>query len=465
MKSRFLSVSLIGSGLVSILRPVAAVSVPFSAISSSTSRLSFGTSKDQASDDTFTFENENDVIYTADLKVAGQTFVVQLDTGSSDLWLDTTGLDLSSFEDTGVESTITYGDGTVASGKVLIGDVTLGDFTTKQAFISAPGTNATTLNDKGLLGLGPPLLSRIFSDIHQQASSLNGQPFLSNIFDSSSTEPFITFALSRSDDTAATGGGVFTIGEFASNSSLSGIQNSNKIDVIADTERWIVLMDGMVVNGQKVTGNSVFAVPGQSSTQTLANIDSGTSLAQIPSAYGDAIYGNVVGAQLSNDGTVIVPCDTNLNVSFIFGGVEYPIHPIDTVQATTDTNGNIICFGGFIISDPEQGDTQDLLLGDTFLRNVYTAFNFGEFVSGSDVPTLQLLSITDADTAASQFEELSKARNSTLLGEGSDANSAGGSGGGGSSGGGSSNSARSRESRLGVTLLLPLVGFLISAYL
>lgn len=109
MKSRFLSVSLIGSGLVSILRPVAAVSVPFSAISSSTSRLSFGTSKDQASDDTFTFENENDVIYTADLKVAGQTFVVQLDTGSSDLWLDTTGLDLSSFEDTGVESTITYG--------------------------------------------------------------------------------------------------------------------------------------------------------------------------------------------------------------------------------------------------------------------------------------------------------------------------------------------------------------------
>lgn len=133
------------------------------------------------------------------------------------------------------------------------------------------------MNDKGLLGLGPlvyiilklqlyiniisrPLLSRIFSDIHQQASSLNGQPFLSNIFDSSSTEPFITFALSRSDDTAATGGGVFTIGEFASNSSLSGIQSSSKIDVIADTERWIVLMDGMVVNGQKVTGNSVLYV-------------------------------------------------------------------------------------------------------------------------------------------------------------------------------------------------------------
>ena len=42
---------------------------------------------------------------------------------------------------------------------------------------------------------------------------------------------------------------------------------------------------------------------------------------------------------------------------------------------------------------PPHSDTQDFLLGDTFMRNVYTVFNFGEFVSGSDTPTLQFLSV------------------------------------------------------------------------
>ena len=111
MKSRAALIGLIVPGLVEILRPVAAVSVPFQAISSSSSILPFGASKDQESDDEFSFQNIEDVIYTAELKVGGQTFVVQLDTGSSDLWLDTTGVDLSSFEDTGVVSTIEYGYG------------------------------------------------------------------------------------------------------------------------------------------------------------------------------------------------------------------------------------------------------------------------------------------------------------------------------------------------------------------
>jgi hypothetical protein len=34
---------------------------------------------------------------------------VQLDTGSSDLWLDTTGIDTSSLTATGVNQSLTYG--------------------------------------------------------------------------------------------------------------------------------------------------------------------------------------------------------------------------------------------------------------------------------------------------------------------------------------------------------------------
>ena len=41
--------------------------------------------------------------------MGGKEFPVQLDTGSSDLWLDTTGVDLSGLTDTGVQTGLTYG--------------------------------------------------------------------------------------------------------------------------------------------------------------------------------------------------------------------------------------------------------------------------------------------------------------------------------------------------------------------
>ena len=61
----------------------------------------------------FGFGNLNNAsgsdIYVAELSVAGKTYTVQLDTGSSDLWLDTTGADLSSLTQTGVQTGLTYG--------------------------------------------------------------------------------------------------------------------------------------------------------------------------------------------------------------------------------------------------------------------------------------------------------------------------------------------------------------------
>ncbi len=58
-------------------------------------------------------------------------------------------------------------------------------------------------------------------------------------------------------------------------------------------------MDGIIVNGQNFSGQSSFSgVAGQTSGQTLANLDTGTrtSLAQIPQAYVDAIYSTIPGS-------------------------------------------------------------------------------------------------------------------------------------------------------------------------
>jgi hypothetical protein len=63
----------------------------------------------------------------------------------------------------------------------------------------------------------------------------------------------------------------------------------------------------------------------------------------------DAIYGRVRGAEYSTtDQLWLVPCDQMLNISFNFGGVNFPIHPLDTISSDfdmTDSNGNVVCVG------------------------------------------------------------------------------------------------------------------------
>lgn len=402
--------------LLSLLGFAQAVSVPFTKVPAPGAQdvQVLASSKDAS--DPFQFDNLNDVvnsdIYVATVSVAGKDYVVQLDTGSSDLWLDTTGQSLSSLTNTGLQTGVVYGDGTSAAGPVLIGPVKFGDATVNSAFISAPGSNATTNGDKGLLGVGPPSLSAIKQQL--ATTTFDGDTVLENIFQANTSEQqFITFQLSRSLTTGNTDGGVFTIGEV--NSTLSTVSSEPKLNVISK-DRWVVLMDGIIVNGQNFSGQSSFSgVAGQTSGQTLANLDTGTSLAQIPQAYVDAIYSTIPGAQfVASQGVYLVPCNANINVSFVFGGVEYPIHPIDTVTATLDTNNDVACFSGF----PSSGGTdtdEDLLLGDTFLRNVYSLFDFGSFITGNtNTPFIQLLSTTNKDQAFAEFDSLSAQRNASL---------------------------------------------------
>ena len=89
-------------------------------------------------------------------------------------------------------------------------------------------------------------------------------------------------------------------------------------------------------------------------------------------SYMDAIYADIPGAFYSaRSGAYIVPCDAVVEVTLIFGwvtfnsddqrrlindliplsGVRFPVHPIDTVQASLGTNGDIICYSGFLPND------------------------------------------------------------------------------------------------------------------
>lgn len=70
---------------------------------------------------------------------------------------------------------------------------------------------------------------------------------------------------------------------------------------------------------------------------------------QVPRSVSDAIYGRVQGAEWNTANQLwTIPCTQLLNISFMIGGQNYPIHPLDVSSSDfglTDSNGNPVCAG------------------------------------------------------------------------------------------------------------------------
>ncbi|KAK7681853.1 hypothetical protein QCA50_015200 [Cerrena zonata] len=366
-------------------------------------------------DDPFGFQNIGDALYTGTIFVSGQPFIVQIDTGSSDLWIDSSNVTLDNLFDTGVVGSVFYLDTTGAVGNIKTGNVTWGEFVVpNQAFIDAPGSNATSGGlIQGLIGVGPPNLSTIDPTLQSANSTVDGSAFLDNVFAYYPDEPnFITFMLSRSE-MGTVDGGEFTIGDVVQN--FSAITDTPKLPVLAD-DAWFIFMDAVEINDITMyggsQGNPKFTVP---DNQTIALLDTGTSLATAPRAYVDAIY-NVTGAKFDDEsGFYIVPCDTKINVTMVFGGLKSPMNPLDLVlPAGVDDDGSIICVG--VMSYTPDGSGLDFILGDVFMRNVYSLFDFGNWAKvGDSDPFVQVLSVTDAEQAWADFDKLNKARLDAFL--------------------------------------------------
>ncbi|KDQ57375.1 hypothetical protein JAAARDRAFT_194518 [Jaapia argillacea MUCL 33604] len=330
------------------------------------------------------FTNADSMVYLVTVEFDGQPVQVQLDTGSSDLWIDSTGVNLTPFTNTGLR--------TVAEGPILVGPVQFGDFkVNKQAF--TPRSNATkpSINQLGILGVAPTTGSKIALTLKN--TSYNGRTFLENAFMTYPKEPnYITFMLSRDPVNGITSGGTFTIGEVATEFTAIMKTPQRKVLSTSSFPRWATMMDGIVVNRKMYSGHSKFNSTFVSAGQTIALLDSGTSLALVPHFYANAIFKDVPGAVFNTaQQTYTVPCDTKVNVSFIFGNYVYPVNPIDIVTVSTDTSGGPTCSGSFFVTD---GGDLDIILGDTFLRNVYALFDFGRWaMPGTSDPFVQLLSV------------------------------------------------------------------------
>ncbi|TFY81571.1 hypothetical protein EWM64_g2445 [Hericium alpestre] len=371
--------------------------------------------------------------YVTNVRVGVRNFTLSLDTGSSDLWVYTSKspsvvnlTDLSLNLTNGIGSAV----GVVAYAPVAIDAYNI----TNQAILIANQTEE--IDGQGVLGLGFDSNSSIYNATGNSSGAVTP---LSNIFAlnasaanasasnasasnaSRTSSNFIGLDLTRAPDGRNSSiGGTFTISSYLSN--FSAVANATRIPIMPNATGWQIPVGGVFVNGTAYNV-SQDAPDGGNAT---ALIDSGTSYAVVPQTLSNLIYQIIPGAKACplGDGQVwLVPCLGTSNVTFEFGGEQFPVHPLDMTNVqiyTQNSTRYAACIGVFTspASVPTLGELPIYILGDSFMRNVYTSFNFGNntlagnFSSSGTGPSVQFLSKSN-DTNAIYTEFLTQ-RNQTL---------------------------------------------------
>jgi cathepsin D len=121
---------------------------------------------------------------------------------------------------------------------------------------------------------------------------------------------------------------------------------------------WTIPLDDAYVNDQacNFTGKS-------------ATIDTGTTYILIPPADAATLFALIPGSTQTGE-NYIIPCDSTVTLEFEFSGIKYSIEPEDYIGATS-TGG---CVSTIVGHQSFGADTW--LVGDVFLKNVYTVFDF-----------------------------------------------------------------------------------------
>jgi hypothetical protein len=327
-------------------------------------------------------DQQNDSEYTCPVTIGtpGQTFNLDFDTGSSDLWVLSTELSHSTL--TSVEKShtvynpkasstykavsgsswkISYGDGSSASGTVATDTVTIGSLVIPNQIIEPAKAVSTAFAQgisDGLLGLAfssintitpapAPPITPVESLIAQNLISSNDALFtvyLGSWRDATASdkgESFYTFG-SIDEDVITAQGGIPP--------AYTPVDNSQGF--------WMFDSTSATVNGATVArdGNKAIA-------------DTGTTLALVDDATCKQIYAAIPGSTYdsTNQGYVFpstVTADELPVVTFAVGGQQFAV-PKEALAFADAGNGTI--YGGI-----QSRGTMDFdILGDTFLKGIY----------------------------------------------------------------------------------------------
>ncbi|KAI0652538.1 aspartic peptidase domain-containing protein [Trametes meyenii] len=366
-----------------------------------------------------------DIMYLVNITLGGQNYSVQIDTGSHDLWVNSQGRDMHFTNQTDLIGILPYGSG-VTRGPEVFAELRLGDFVVpSQAFINATELEGTETEIEGILGMafdynGAICLNFTLSYGLDAAGELCRAPITNIWAQNPSVPPYFDILLSRADALAnadAAGDGLFLIGQHAPG--YERVAAAPKLPRV-DVQHWSVALDGVSINGAPFAFNGS-AVAGAPPDTVIATLDTGATLAVVPAALAEAVYGSIPGSVLVEGAQSFwaVPCNSSANVTATFGGQDFPIHPLDLTQpletevgipGTNLTLDTLLCRGSFTPVTPKLAafNAFDLLLGDTFLKNVYVSYNYGDNydrrnLTDFGLPYVQMLPVTERETAWAEW--------------------------------------------------------------
>ncbi|KAJ3806684.1 acid protease [Lentinula lateritia] len=312
-------------------------------------------------------EDDEEWAGTISIGSPGQSFLIDFDTGSSDLWIPSSSCtsstcsekntyDSSSSSTSSKESgsfSIEYGDGSTVSGPVYEDTVTVaGIQVSKQKFSPVTTLSSSFSSDPadGILGLAFPAISNLDADpFFVNANSQNAVD--SNEFG---------FYLASSGSELYLGG--------ANSDLYSGSIEYHDVDT--STGFW------------QISGASI-ASDGTTTVSDFATIiDSGTTIMYGPPSVVKQFYAQVSGSKLydSANGFYSFPCESAPEVSFSWGGDSFTVSA-DNFNLGTTSSGASTCVGALAAEDLGFGDNT-WLLGDSWMKNVYTVFSFSKTAVG-----------------------------------------------------------------------------------
>ncbi|KAG1855897.1 aspartic peptidase domain-containing protein [Suillus tomentosus] len=364
-----------------------------------------------------TVEDDQNIQYMTNITLNGQLFGVLIDTGRkvnysqaiSDLFVTS---QVPGAVDEHYQAEIGYASGG-AAGEVFSATMGFAGYQIDaQYFIFANSTDGFTQSVDGLIGLGP----YTGSVIRFIGGTAAADPPLDRIFRSNDTiSNFVAILLDRSDDPDEPYPGDLAIGEVLTEYEDIQTQPQHPVTsvMVPGNQHWMTLLDenGIIgPDGKPITIKTQVTDTPYPNNATVV-FDTGFTFPQVPSHVAEALYGNVPGASFTNIAGLgeiwALPCDQELNATFLFAGIKFPIHPLD-LNFNMGDNQCVGAFQPFSYDDTEDGVVMyDMVLGMAFLRNAYLLIDFGSFVDGAppgtNAPYIQLLPITNAVNASADF--------------------------------------------------------------
>lgn len=281
-----------------------------------------------------------------------QTFTINFDTGSTDLFLPGSICGnacggqqrynpeiSSSAEPLGEPFKVEYMDNSMATGDLYTDSVSLAGFkaTAQTIGVALNASGFSSEKYDGLMGLAFKSISKFGAD----------SVFHTLVSQGAVPEPVFAFKLASFGSELRVGG---------VNSALH--QGSFTYTPVIKEGAWQITGDAIEIDGKEV----VNAFP--------AIVDSGTSLILGNSFDVSQLYATINATEVEK-GVYALPCDAMPAVSITLGGKSFPLSAETLNQGTMDSSGTI-CIGAIHGSD-EVGD--QWILGDVFMRNVYSAFD------------------------------------------------------------------------------------------